>query len=140
MEIFGILWLEVIMRPMINSLALLYQLLFFNFGLSIIVFTILIRLAMIPLTIRQTRQMKKMQNMGSMKSLLKMIPGLGSEMKHMDVDEGEIKRMEAVILSMTPRERRQPSVIDASRRRLYVGVSDIATIFGADLPEQAVAF
>jgi YidC/Oxa1 family membrane protein insertase len=61
MEIFGILWLEIIMRPMINSLALLYQLLFSNFGLSIIVFTILIRLAMIPLTIRQTRQMKKMQ-------------------------------------------------------------------------------
>ncbi len=61
MAIFGILWLEVIMRPMINSLALLYQLLFSNFGLSIIVFTVLIRLAMIPLTIRQTRQMKKMQ-------------------------------------------------------------------------------
>lgn len=61
MEIFGILWLEVIMRPMINSLALLYQVLFSNFGLSIIVFTIFIRLAMIPLTIRQTRQMKKMQ-------------------------------------------------------------------------------
>ncbi len=61
MEIFGILWLEVIMRPMINILALLYQLLFSNFGLSIIVFTVLIRLAMIPLTVRQTRQMKKMQ-------------------------------------------------------------------------------
>jgi YidC/Oxa1 family membrane protein insertase len=39
----------------------LYQLLFSNFGLSIIVFTVLIRLAMIPLTVRQTRQMKKMQ-------------------------------------------------------------------------------
>jgi len=62
MEIFGILWQEVIMRPMINSLALLYQLLFSNFGLSIITFTILIRLAMIPLTVRQTRQMKKMQS------------------------------------------------------------------------------
>ena len=62
MEIFGILWQEVIMRPMINSLALLYQLLFSNFGLSIIVFTVLIRLAMIPLTVRQTRQMKKMQS------------------------------------------------------------------------------
>jgi YidC/Oxa1 family membrane protein insertase len=61
MEIFGILWQEVIMRPMINSLALLYQLLFSNFGLSIIVFTVLIRLAMIPLTVRQTRSMKKMQ-------------------------------------------------------------------------------
>ncbi|MDG0867299.1 YidC/Oxa1 family membrane protein insertase [Candidatus Lucifugimonas marina] len=62
MEIFGILWQEVIMRPMINSLALLYQLLFSNFGISIIVFTVLIRLAMIPLTVRQTRQMKKMQS------------------------------------------------------------------------------
>jgi YidC/Oxa1 family membrane protein insertase len=61
MEIFGLLWQEIIMRPMINSLALLYQLLFSNFGLSIIVFTVLIRLAMIPLTVRQTRQMKKMQ-------------------------------------------------------------------------------
>ena len=61
MEVFGILWQEVIMRPMINILALLYQLLFSNFGLSIIVFTVLIRLVMIPLTVRQTRQMKKMQ-------------------------------------------------------------------------------
>ena len=61
MEFFGILWQEIIMRPMINSLALLYQLLFNNFGFSIIVFTILIRLAMIPLTVRQTQQMKKMQ-------------------------------------------------------------------------------
>ena len=61
MEIFGILWLEGIMRPMINSLALLYQILFSNFGLSIIVFTVFIRVVMIPLTVRQTRQMKKMQ-------------------------------------------------------------------------------
>jgi signal recognition particle subunit SRP54 len=62
-------------------------------------------------------QMKKMQNMGSMKNLMKMIPGLGSEMKDLDVDEGEIKRMEAIILSMTKKERTYPSVIDASRRR-----------------------
>ncbi len=62
-------------------------------------------------------QIKKMQSMGSMKSIMKLIPGLGSEMKHMDVDDGEIKRMEAIILSMTPKERRAPSVIDASRRR-----------------------
>ena len=46
---------------MINSLALLYQLLFQNFGISIIVFTIVIRVLMIPLTIRQYHQMKKMQ-------------------------------------------------------------------------------
>lgn len=63
MEILGLLWNEIIMRPMINSLALLYYLLFNNFGLSIIVFTVLIRLAMIPLTIRQTRSMQKMQGL-----------------------------------------------------------------------------
>jgi YidC/Oxa1 family membrane protein insertase len=59
-EILGILWDQVIMRPMINSLALLYDLLFNNFGLSIIVFTAVIRLALVPLSVRQTRQMKKM--------------------------------------------------------------------------------
>lgn len=63
MEFLGILWNEMLMRPMINSLALLAHLLWGNFGLSIIVFTVLIRLALIPLTIRQTRSMKKMQEL-----------------------------------------------------------------------------
>jgi YidC/Oxa1 family membrane protein insertase len=60
MEILGVLWSEVIMRPMVNSLVLLYALLFSNFGLSIIFFTVIIRLLMIPLTIKQTRQMRAM--------------------------------------------------------------------------------
>ena len=63
MEIFGVLWNEIIMRPMINSLALLSDVLFDNFGLSIIVFTILIRFVLIPLTMRQTKQMRKMQTL-----------------------------------------------------------------------------
>ena len=63
MAIYGLLWNEIIMRPMVNSLALLYDLLFNNFGLSIIVFTLLIRFALIPLTIRQTRQMKSMSGL-----------------------------------------------------------------------------
>ena len=46
---------------MINSLALLYHYLFLNYGVSIIVFTVIVRVLMIPLTIRQTRQMKKLQ-------------------------------------------------------------------------------
>lgn len=62
MEIFGLLWDQIIMRPMINSLALLYMVLFSNFGLSILVFTVVVRLAMSPLQIRQTRGMKKMQS------------------------------------------------------------------------------
>ena len=63
MAIFGILWNEIIMRPMVNSLALLYDLLWDNFGLSIIVFTILIRFVLIPMTIRQTKQMKAMSGL-----------------------------------------------------------------------------
>ena len=63
MEIIGALWTEIIMRPMINSLSLLYDLLFNNFGLSIIVFTVAVRLAMIPLTVRQTKQMRAMSGL-----------------------------------------------------------------------------
>lgn len=63
MAILSLLWNEIIMRPMVNSLAILYDLLFNNFGLSIIVFTLLIRFALIPLTIRQTRQMKSMSGL-----------------------------------------------------------------------------
>ncbi len=63
MEFLGILWDEVFMRPMINSLTLLYDLLFDNFGLSIIVFTVLMRLLLIPLQVRQTRQTMKMQEL-----------------------------------------------------------------------------
>lgn len=62
-------------------------------------------------------QMKKMQSMGSMKSIMKMIPGIGSQIKDMEIDEDEIHRMEAIILSMTPKERRNPDLIEASRRR-----------------------
>lgn len=60
MEILGILWTEIIMRPMINSIALLHVLLFHSLGLAIIVFTVIVSVVMIPLTIRQTRQMKAM--------------------------------------------------------------------------------
>ncbi len=63
MEFLGVLWNELLMRPMINSLALLSDVLFDSFGLSIIVFTVLIRIVLIPLTIRQTRSMKKMQEL-----------------------------------------------------------------------------
>jgi YidC/Oxa1 family membrane protein insertase len=60
LEIIGDIWNEVIIRPMINSLVMLYYVLFSSFGLSIIAFTILIRAAMIPLTLKQSRQMKAM--------------------------------------------------------------------------------
>jgi signal recognition particle subunit SRP54 len=62
-------------------------------------------------------QMKKMKSMGSMKDLMKMIPGMSSEMDNMQVDDGELKRYEAIIQSMTPAERKHPEIIEASRRR-----------------------
>ena len=66
---------------------------------------------------QQLRQIKKM---GSMEQLLGMIPGLGSKMKamkDMKPDEGELKRVEAIISSMTPGERADYQMINGSRRR-----------------------
>ncbi|MBN1512164.1 MAG: signal recognition particle protein [Phycisphaerae bacterium] len=62
-------------------------------------------------------QLRKVQKMGSMREMLKKIPGLGGQVPDAEIDEGEIKRFEAIILSMTPREREKPSLIDHSRRR-----------------------
>ncbi|MBJ7332503.1 MAG: signal recognition particle protein [Solirubrobacteraceae bacterium] len=62
-------------------------------------------------------QMKMMRRMGPLSSLLGMIPGFqGSQMKNMKVDERELDRVQAIILSMTPEERRRPELIKGSRR------------------------
>ena len=63
MEIFSDIWNVIFIRPMDNSLILLYILLSQNFGLSIISFTVIIRVLMFPLSIRQTKQMKAMSVM-----------------------------------------------------------------------------
>jgi len=62
------------------------------------------------------RAYKMMRRMGSMKGLLGMIPGLGSQLKDVDVDEKQLVRVEAVVLSMTLEERRRPEIIDGKRR------------------------
>ena len=54
--------------------------------------------------------------MGPMKDILGMIPGVGKKMKGMDVDEHQIKRVEAIIRSMTLEERMNPDRIEGSRR------------------------
>jgi len=66
---------------------------------------------------------KMIRRMGPLQGVLKMIPGLGKQMEGLDqVDEHQLKRVEGIILSMTPQERRVPHVIDASRRkRIDVG-------------------
>jgi signal recognition particle subunit SRP54 len=62
------------------------------------------------------RAYKMMRRMGSLKGLMGMIPGLGSQLKGADVDERQLVRVEAVVLSMTPQERRRPEIIDGKRR------------------------
>jgi signal recognition particle subunit SRP54 len=64
-------------------------------------------------------QLQQIQRMGDMKGLLGMIPGLGQAMKQIknaDLDPKQFKRLEAIIQSMTPKERRNPDLIKASRK------------------------
>jgi signal recognition particle subunit SRP54 len=62
-------------------------------------------------------QLKQIRRMGPLTSLLGMIPGFaGQQMKGLKVDERELDRIEAIILSMTPQERRTPEIIKGSRR------------------------
>jgi signal recognition particle subunit SRP54 len=60
---------------------------------------------------------RMLRRMGPIKGVLSMIPGLGSQLKGVDVDEKEMSRVEAMVLSMTPQERRLPHLIDGSRRK-----------------------
>ncbi len=62
-------------------------------------------------------QMQQVRKMGPLGSLLKMMPGMGQQLGGLNVDERELDRLEAIIRSMTPKERANPSIIDGSRRR-----------------------
>jgi signal recognition particle subunit SRP54 len=62
-------------------------------------------------------QMKQVRNMGPLQNLLRLMPGVGQQLGALQVDERELDRLEAIILSMTPAERANPSIIDGSRRR-----------------------
>ena len=61
-------------------------------------------------------QMRMMKKLGPLEGLLGMIPGIGSKIKDLKVDEKRIKHVEAIILSMTPKERSKPEIINARRR------------------------
>ena len=62
-------------------------------------------------------QLQRIRKMGSLRELLGMIPGLGRQLKDLDVEDDAFKHIEAMILSMTPEERRHPEIINGSRRR-----------------------
>jgi signal recognition particle subunit SRP54 len=68
---------------------------------------------------------KMLKRMGPLQGVLKMIPGLGNQMKDVQIDERELARVEAIVLSMTPQERRMPHVIDGSRRRRIASGSGV---------------
>jgi signal recognition particle subunit SRP54 len=60
---------------------------------------------------------KMLKKMGPLQGVLKMIPGIGNQLKDVDIDERQLARVEAIVLSMTPHERRMPHVISIQRRR-----------------------
>ena len=60
-------------------------------------------------------QMQSMKKMGGLKSMISMLPGMSG--KDIDIDENAMKKPEAIIRSMTPKERRRPEILDASRRK-----------------------
>ncbi|HUH28011.1 signal recognition particle protein [Gelidibacter sp.] len=63
------------------------------------------------------KQIQQIKKMGNMKDLIGMIPGAGKMMKDVDIDDDAFKGIEAIIHSMTPLERTNPSVINASRKK-----------------------
>ncbi len=62
-------------------------------------------------------QMRQMKKMGPMKNVISKMPGMAQQMKDVDIDDRQIDRTEALILSMTPREREKPELINPSRKR-----------------------
>jgi signal recognition particle subunit SRP54 len=65
------------------------------------------------------QQMRQVRKMGPISGLIGMLPGMGAmkQLKNADIDEGELDRVEAIILSMTPAERADPGLINGSRRK-----------------------
>ena len=62
-------------------------------------------------------QMRQIKKMGPLQNVLGMLPGVGSKLKDVEVDENALKKPEAIICSMTLKERRNPSILNASRRK-----------------------
>lgn len=63
------------------------------------------------------KQISQIKKMGNLKDVVGMIPGMGKAMKNMDIDDDAFKHIEAIIYSMTPEERQNPSLINGTRRK-----------------------
>lgn len=62
-------------------------------------------------------QFQQIKKMGSLKSVLSMLPGMEKQLRDVDIDDRQMLRVEAIIQSMTEKERRKPEILNASRRR-----------------------
>ena len=62
-------------------------------------------------------QMQQMKKMGGLQSMLSMLPGMGQKLANTEIDENAMNKPEAIIRSMTPRERKNPGILNASRRK-----------------------
>ena len=62
-------------------------------------------------------QLAQIKRMGNLKDLMGMIPGMGKQIKDLDIDDDAFKHVEAIILSMTPAERKNPRLLNASRKK-----------------------
>lgn len=72
-------------------------------------------------------QMQQMRKLGPLEQLLKMIPGVGAQLKDVDFGAGEkeMAKFEAIVRSMTPKERKNPEIINGSRRKRIAGGSGV---------------
>ena len=68
-------------------------------------------------------QINQIKKMGNMKDLMGMLPGVGKAIKDVDINDDAFKHIEAIIYSMTPEERRRPSVIDMNRKKRIAKVA-----------------
>ena len=60
---------------------------------------------------------RMLRRMGPLQGVLKLVPGMGKQLQGLDLDERQLARVEAIVLSMTPQERRLPHLISTQRRR-----------------------
>jgi signal recognition particle subunit SRP54 len=72
-------------------------------------------------------QMRQMRKMGPLSSIVGMLPGMPKELRQAEIDDGELGRVEAIICSMTPAERHEPSMINGSRRARIAAGSGTST-------------
>jgi signal recognition particle subunit SRP54 len=73
--------------------------------------------------------MQMLKRMGPLQGLLGMLPGMGKQLKDVDVDDKQLGRVEAIIRSMTPEERQKPKILNGRRRKR------IAAGSGTSVPE-----